>query len=90
MRGMIAVIMTAFTAMILFGIFAPAVLEPIAEVVVGDEAVQQASYIDAAGVRDGLFNTIFKWSVLFVLGSSVVFGVRWYLRREALTGRRIR
>jgi len=90
MRGMIAVIMTSFVSIILFGLFAPAVLEPVAEVVVNNEVVQSASYIDIESFRDGLFNTIFKWSVLFVLGASVVFGVRWYLRRERLTGRRLR
>jgi len=89
MRGIAKVILTTFTALLLFGILAPALLEPIAQFVTSDPTVQQSS-IDAQGIADGLKKTILVWGPLLVIGSSIVFAVRWYLNRERFTGRRVR
>jgi len=86
MRGIGVVIITAFTALLLFGVFAPAALEPIGQYVVNDPTVQ-ASPIDAAGMWDGLRRVIFIWAPLFVLGAGVIWAVRYYLQRERLVGR---
>jgi len=86
MRGIGAVIITAFVALLLFGVFAPAALEPIGQFVVNNPTVQNSA-IDAQGIWDGLRRVVFIWAPLFVLASSVVFAVRWYLNRERLVGR---
>lgn len=80
-------IVVAFTSIMLFGLVAPPVLEPIAEVVVQNEAVQ-ASPIDAQSIANGILSSILKWAVVIVLGSSVASAVVWYLRRERV-GRRV-
>ena len=92
MRGIVTVIVVGFDALLLFGVFAPALLEPVAEVVVNNEAVANSETFGetSTSVRDGLFSTIFLWGPLMTLGAAVVFAVRWYLRREQITGRRVR
>jgi len=87
MRGVAVAITTGFVAMIMFGMVAPAALEPIMTVVTSNQAVQNSA-IDAAGLADGLRNSIFVWGPLIVCGFGVVWAVRYYLRRELLTGRR--
>jgi len=86
MRGIGVMIITAFTSLLLFGVFAPAALEPIGQFVVSNPTVQ-ASAIDAQGMWNGLRRVVFIWAPLFVLGAGVVWAVRYYLQRERLVGR---
>ncbi|RAW44062.1 hypothetical protein DQW50_16180 [Halorubrum sp. 48-1-W] len=87
MRGIATVIVVAFSSIVMFGIVAPSILEPVAEIFVQDQAVQN-SQIDAQGFVDSLFNSIFKWAVLVVLGSGVISAVVFYFRRERRRVRR--
>jgi len=86
MKGIGVMIITAFTSLLLFGVFAPAALEPIGHFVVSNPTVQ-ASPIDAQGMWNGLRRVVFIWAPLFVLGAGVVWAVRFYLQRERLVGR---
>lgn len=86
MRGIGVMIITGFISLLLFGVFAPAALEPIGQFVVNNPTVQN-SPIDAQGMWDGLRRVIFIWGPLFVLGAGVVWAVRYYLQRERLVGR---
>lgn len=88
MRGIATVIMVGFISILLFGVFAPAAVEPIGDFVVNDPTVQD-SEIDADGFQQNLYSVLFVWAPLLVLASAVVFAVRWYLKRERITGRRI-
>jgi uncharacterized membrane protein YjgN (DUF898 family) len=88
MRGIATVIMVGFISILLFGVFAPAAVEPIGDFVVNDPTVQD-SEIDADGFQQNLYSVLFVWAPLLVLASGVVFAVRWYLKRERITGRRI-
>lgn len=88
MRGIATVIMVGFISILLFGVFAPAAVEPIGEFVVDDPTVQD-SEIDAEGFQQNLYSVLFVWAPLLVLASGVVFAVRWYLKRERITGRRV-
>ena len=89
MRGIATVIAVGFISILLFGIFAPAALEPIAEHVLQDAAVQ-SSVIDEQGFVDGLLRSLLVWAPLFVLGSAVVSAAVWYFRRERRAARRVR
>jgi uncharacterized membrane protein YjgN (DUF898 family) len=88
MRGIVTVIIVGFISILLFGVFAPAAVEPIGEFVVNDPTVQD-SEIDAKSFQQNLYSVLFVWAPLLVLASGVVFAVRWYLKRERITGRRI-
>lgn len=81
MRGIATVISVGFISVLLFGIFAPSVLEPIAETVLQDSAVQD-SVVDEQGMVDGLLRSLLVWAPLLVLFSGVASAVVWYLRRE--------
>lgn len=81
MRGIATVIAVGFVSVLLFGIFAPAALEPLAEMVVQDDAVQDSA-LDHQGFVDGLLNSLLVWAPLLVLFSGVVSAVVWYFRRE--------
>jgi len=87
MRGFATVIVVGFTSIILFGIFAPAVLEPIAQLVVSNDAVQ-SSPIAAQSIANGLLSVVLKWAVVIVLGSGVTSAAVYYLRRERVGVRR--
>lgn len=80
---------TIFFSALLFGIFAPAILEPIGQAVIGFETVQN-SQIDATGLFDGLKNVLLIWAPILTIGASIIFGVRYYLRREQIAGVRRR
>ena len=88
MRGIATVIFVGFISIILFGLIAPSLLEPIVEVVISDPAVQDSG-IDGTGIADSMLTSILVWAPLFVLGSGVVSAVVWYFRRER-TARRVR
>lgn len=87
MRGIATVIAVGFVSIILFGIVAPAVLEPIVEVFIQSEAVQN-SPIDAQGYANSLLRSVLVWAPLLVLGSGVASAVVWYFRRERVGVRR--
>ena len=87
MRGIATVIAVGFVSIILFGIVAPTIIEPIAEIFVQDSAVQ-ASQIDGQGFVDGLLSSLLLWAPLMVLGSAVVSAIVWYFRRERVGVRR--
>jgi hypothetical protein len=88
MRGIGTVIFVGFVSMLLFGVLAPAILEPIVDVVINDPAVQNAP-IDGAGIADDMLSSVLVWAPLLVLGAGVVSAVVWYFRKERAT-RRIR
>lgn len=88
MRGIGTVILVGFVSMILFGLLAPALLEPLVEVVINDQAVND-HVVDGTGFADALLNSILLWAPLIVLGSAVASGIVWYFRRER-TARRVR
>jgi pheromone shutdown protein TraB len=89
MRGIGTAIFVGFASILAFGLVAPAVLEPIVEVVVNDPAVQ-SSQIDASSWTDSLLTSVLVWAPLVVLGSGVASAVVWYLRRERRSTRRVR
>jgi len=88
MRGIATVIAVGFISIIAFGLVAPAMLEPIAEIVLQDEAVQNSA-LDEQSFVNGLLNSLLMWAPLFVMASGVVSAVVYYSRRER-TGRRVR
>jgi len=87
MRGIATVIIVGFTSIVTFGIFAPAVLEPLAETVLQNQAVQ-SSPVDANGFVNGLLRTVLMWGPIVTIGAGVASAVVWYLRRERV-GRRV-
>lgn len=87
MRGIATVIVVGFVSVIVFGVVAGPILEPIVDVVVADEAVQ-ASQIDAQSWTDSLLRSVLMWAPLFVLGSGVASAVVWYFRKERTSARR--
>ena len=88
MRGLATVIFVGFVSIILFGLIAPALLEPNVYVVINDPAVQSSS-VDGTGIADNMLSTLLVWAPLFVLSSGVVSAVVWYFRKERAT-RRVR
>ena len=87
MRGIATVIIVGFTSIAMFGIFAPAVLEPLAETVLQNQAVQ-SSPVDASGFVNGLLRTVLMWGPVITIGAAVASAVVYYLRRERV-GRRL-
>lgn len=87
MRGIATVIFVGFVSVILFVLVAPQLLEPIAEAVATDSAVQSGA-IDIDQYVDRLLTVLLVWSPLFVLGASVISAVVFYLRRERTSTRR--
>lgn len=86
MRGIAVVIVTVFTSAILFGVFAPAALEPIGQAVTSYDAVQN-SVIDGKGLFNSLKQVILIWAPIITIGASIVFAIRYYLNRERFVGR---
>lgn len=89
MRGIGTVIFVGFISIILFGLIAPPIVEPIVEIVVSDPAVQD-NVIDEQAMTSGLMSSLFVWAPLFVLGASVVSAIVWYFRKERTSARRVR
>lgn len=87
MRGIATVIFVGFISILLFGVFAPAVVEPLAEFVVAD--APGTGPVDVANFQDRLYSVLFVWAPLFVLAGGVVSAVVWYFRRERAS-RRVR
>lgn len=86
MRGIAVVIVTIFTSALVFGVFAPSILEPIGQVVTSFSSVKN-SPIDGAGLFNGLKQVILLWGPIIVIGSSIVFAIRYYLNREKFVSR---
>jgi len=87
MRGIATVIVVGFVSIILFGIVAPAVLEPVAAFVV-ENAPANAVGMDVSGYTDRMLTALLVYAPLFVIGSGVVSAVVWYMRRERVVQRR--
>jgi len=88
MRGIATVLVVGFTSIILFGVVAPAVVEPVAEVFV--EQMPSGSGIDADTYADRMLTSVLVWAPLVVLGAGTASAVVWYLRRERRSTRRVR
>jgi len=86
MRGLATVVFVGFVSILLFGIVAPAILEPVAQVFLNSEAVQQSSF--GADYVDSMLRSLLVWAPLIVLGSGVASAVVYYFRKERRAGRR--
>ena len=89
MRGIATVIFVGFISIILFGIVAPSILEPIVQVFINDAAVHN-SQIDANTYADRMLQSLLVWAPLLVLGTGVASAVVWYFRKERRSARRVR
>jgi len=88
MRGIATALFVGFVSIILFGIIAPAVVEPMAEFVV--EQAPGTGPVDVNQFQGRLYSVLFVWAPLFVLGSGVASAVVWYFRKERVSARRRR
>jgi len=88
MRGIGTVIFVAFVSIILFGVVAPAVVEPVAQVFV--EQMPAGTGIDASTYADRMLTSVLVWAPLITLGVGVASAVVYYLRREQRATRRVR
>ena len=88
MRGIGTVIFVAFVSIILFGVVAPAVVEPVAEVFV--EQMPAGTGIDADTYADRMLTSVLVWAPLLTLAVGVASAVVYYFRREKRATRRVR
>jgi len=88
MRGIATVLVVGFVSIILFGVVAPAVIEPVAEVFV--QQMPAESGIDATEYADRMLTSVLVWAPLITLGAGVASAVVFYLRRERRSTRRVR
>jgi uncharacterized membrane protein len=88
MRGIGTVIFVAFVSIILFGVVAPAVVEPVAQVFV--EQMPSGSGIDANTYADRMLTSVLVWAPLLTLGVGIASAVVYYFRREQRATRRVR
>lgn len=88
MRGIGTVIFVGFISMLLFGVIAPGIIEPVADVFV--DQMPAGSGINASEYADRMLTSVLVWAPLVVLGSGVASAVVWYLRRERRSARRVR
>ena len=88
MRGIGTVIFVAFVSIILFGVVAPAVVEPVAQVFV--EQMPSGTGIDAQTYADRMLTSVLVWAPLITLGLGVASAVVYYFRREQRATRRVR
>lgn len=86
MRGLATIIFVGFVSILLFGIVAPAILEPVAQVFLNSEAIQSSTF--GADYVDSMLRSILVWAPLIVLGSGVASAVVYYFRKERRAGRR--
>ena len=88
MRGIGTVIFVGFVSALMFGIVAPAVLEPVAQFVVqempagGGDGTGGSAIIDADSYADRMLDVVLVYSPLIVLAVGVLSAVVYYLRRE--------
>jgi len=88
MRGIGTVIFVGFISIILFGVVAPAVVEPVAEVFV--QQMPSGTGIDAQTYADRMLTSVLVWAPLITLGLGVASAVVYYFRREQRATRRVR
>jgi len=89
MRGIGTVIFVGFVSALLFGVIAPAVVEPVAQVFVeqmpsgsGDGSGSTA-LLDANSYADRMLTAVLVYAPLIVLAVGVLSAVVYYLRRES-------
>lgn len=87
MKGIATVIGVGFVSIILFGIVAPTILEPVAEIFVQNAAVQ-GSQIDGGSYADAMLRSLLVYAPLLVIGSGVASAIVWYFRTERVGVRR--
>jgi len=89
MRGIGTVIFVGFVSALLFGIVAPAVVEPIAQVFVeqmpqgGGDGAGSAGLIDANSYATRMLDAVLVYAPLIVLAVGILSAVVYYLRRES-------
>jgi len=89
MRGIGTVIFVGFVSALLFGIVAPAVVEPIAQVFVeqmptgGDGGGSAAGLIDANSYANRMLDVVLVYAPLIVVAVGILSAVVFYLRRES-------
>jgi len=88
MRGIGTVIFVAFVSIILFGVVAPAVVEPVAEVFV--EQMPSGTGIDPQTYADRMLTSVLVWAPLITLALGVASAVVYYFRKEQRATRRVR
>jgi hypothetical protein len=88
MRGIGTVIFVAFVSIILFGVVAPAVVEPVAQVFV--EQMPSGTGINAQEYADRMLTSVLVWAPLLTLAVGVASAVVYYFRREQRATRRVR
>lgn len=89
MRGVATVIGVAFVSILLFGIFAPALLEGVGGFVIGyGPSIEAQLGMDIDAYTDNLYSVVFLWAPLITLGAAVTSAVVWYLRQERVARRR--
>jgi hypothetical protein len=81
MRGIGTVIFVGFVSALLFGVVAPAVVEPVAEVFV--QQMPAGTGIDAQAFADRMLTSVLVYAPLIVLAVGVLSAVVYYLRRES-------
>lgn len=89
MRGIVGVVIGMFIVLLVFSVLAGPVLEPVADVVQNDDAVQNSDN-DYGSVVDDLEKVVLRWGPLIAMGGVLLAGARWVLRKEQLTGVRRR
>lgn len=85
MRAVITIIAGFFAAIMVFTLVAGPIFEPIADIVLGYDVVQQQGYDSTILSTQAV---LLRWGPLLILGGILLAGVRWALRREQFTGRR--
>ncbi len=82
MRGVITVVIVA-VFMVMYMLFAPAAVEG------PGEAIKDTGKLDSSeeSIIDSLYDSLFKWIPLVVLGGMTVWAVAWYLREQLIIGR---
>jgi len=88
MRGIGTVIFVAFVSVILFGVVAPAVVEPVAQVFV--EQMPAGTGINAQEYADRMLTSVLVWAPLITLALGVASAVVYYFRKEQRATRRVR
>lgn len=89
MRGVATVIGVAFSAILLFGIFAPPLLEGVGQFMLGySDSISAQLGIDIAAYLDNMYSVVFLWAPLITIGAAVLSAVVWYTRRERVARRR--
>lgn len=87
MRGIGTVIFVGFVSALLFGVVAPAVVEPVAQVFVeqmpGGSGDGSTALLDANSYADRMLTAVLVYAPLIVLAVGVLSAVVYYLRRES-------